>query len=320
MTDFRVTASGLNLRSSGVVNSTNIITVLNQGQLVTRIGSEPDNEKWWRVRAIVGGNTLEGFVSKSFLSPIEKIEKVLWVVEYDDLDWFVEKAVKVKATGVAIRTSNDNFVQAISAFHSKGIKVYGWRWPLAQKIDPNTNRKLGTLEEAARVVRLIDKGLDGYFVDPECDAPADSNCWNKNGLEDLATEFCKTITDKLAGKPFGVTSHFRGDTTFPKLPWASFFELATVFLPQAYWKASFGAIGTGKPAENYRSSIDRWEATGATRSKIVPMAGELDSSTAAQIAEYAAEAKRQGVNSLHFYTATKTVKSEVWDAVALAGT
>jgi Bacterial SH3 domain len=319
MTDFRVTSSGLNLRSLGIVNSTNIITVLTQGQLVTRIGSEPDNEKWWQVRVIVSGDTLEGFVSKSFLSPVDQIEKILWVVEYDDLDWFVEKAIQTKATGVAIRTSNDNFEQAISAFHSKGIKVFGWRWPLARKNDDNTNRKLGTLDEAARVVRLIDRGLDGYYVDPECEKQTDSNCWDKVGLEDLATEFCKTITDKLAGKPFGVTSHYRGDATFPKLPWASFFEFATVFLPQAYWKASFGTIGTGKPADNYRSSITRWEATGAPRAKIVPMAGELAFSTASQIEEYAAEAKRQGVNSLHFYTATKTVKSEVWDAVIRAG-
>jgi Bacterial SH3 domain len=320
MTDFRVTSSGLNLRSAGIVDSNNVLGILTQGQVVTRLGNEPDNEKWWRVRAIISGETLEGFVSKSFLSPVTRtIEKVLWVVEYDDLQWFVERAVKVKATAVAIRTSNKNLEQAISTFHGKGIKVYGWRWPLAQKNDSSSTRKLGTLEEAARVVGLIDKGLDGYYVDPECDRQSDLNCWDKDGLENLAKEFCKIITDKLAGKPFGVTSHFRGDATFPKLPWQSFFSFANVFLPQAYWKASFGTIGSGKPAENYRSSLDRWEATGAPRSKIVPMAGELDSSTAAQIDEYAAEAKNQGVTSLHFYAATKTVKSEVWDAVARAG-
>ncbi|BAY41978.1 SH3 type 3 domain-containing protein (plasmid) [Nostoc sp. NIES-2111] len=320
MSNFRVTSSGLNLRSFGEVTPDNIIAVLPQGQIVTRLGSETDSEKWWRVQTVVGENTLEGFVSKSYLSPlIELTEKVLWVVGYDDLDWFVDKAVKVKATAVAIRTSNDDLEQAISIFHSKAIKVYGWRWPLAQKKDSKATRKLGTQEEAARVVALIDKGLDGYYVDPECDNPADSNCWDKNGLETLAEEFCETITGKLAGKPFGTTSHFRGKATFGKLPWKTFFKFSNVFLPQAYWKASFGIIGSGKPDENYRRSLDMWETTGAPRDKIVPMAGELEFSTPAQIKEYAQEAQKQGVASLHFYTATKNVKSEVWDALAKLG-
>lgn len=320
MSDFRVIPSGLNLRSSGVVASDNIIAVLPQGQIVTRIGSELDSEKWWKVRTTLDVTTLEGFVSKSFLAPVTKLtEKVLWMVKCDDLDWFVDKAIKVKTTAVAIRTSNNNLEQAISTFHGKGIKVYGWRWPLAQKKDSNTFRKLGTEEESARVVALIHKGLDGYYVDPECDNPGDSNCWDKDGLETLAEEFCKTITDKLAGKPFGTTSHFRGNTTFGKLPWKTFFKFSNVFLPQAYWKASFGTIGSGKPNENYRRSLERWEATGAPRDKIVPMAGELEFSTPAQINEYAEEAKKQGVTSLHFYTATKNVQSAIWNAVAQVG-
>lgn len=319
MSDFRVTSSGLNLRSSGEVDPDNIIAVLPQGQIVTQIANVPNSDKWWRVQTILGGNTLEGFVSRLFLSPLIAItEKVLWVVKYDDLNWFVDKAVKVKATAVAIRTDND-LDQAIPVLHAKGIKVYGWRWPLALRKDSKPTRKLGTDEEAARVVALINKGLDGYYVDPECDQPADSNCWDKDGLEILAEEFCKTITNKLAGKPFGTTSHFRGSATFSKLPWKSFFKFSNVFLPQAYWKASFGTIGSGKPDENYRRSLDKWVATGAPRDKIVPMAGELEFSTAAQIKEYADEAKNQGVASLHFYTATKKVTSAVWDAVEKAG-
>lgn len=70
MSNFRVISSGLNLRSAAVVDPANIKAVLPEGQIVTRIGSEPDGAKWWKVRTIVGGNTVEGFVSKSFLSPI----------------------------------------------------------------------------------------------------------------------------------------------------------------------------------------------------------------------------------------------------------
>jgi len=67
MSDFRVISAGLNLRSSAEVAPGNIIRGLPQGQIVTRIGSESDSEKWWQVRTILDGNTLEGFVSKSFL-------------------------------------------------------------------------------------------------------------------------------------------------------------------------------------------------------------------------------------------------------------
>jgi Bacterial SH3 domain len=310
MSDFRVISAGLNLRSSGEVVPGNIIAVLPQGQIVTRIGSEPDSEKWWQVGTILDGSTLEGFVSKSYLSPLIKLtEKVLWVVNYPSIDWFVDQAVKVKATAVAIRTDND-LNTAISTFHGKGIKVYGWRWPSAERVR--------ALKEAKNVVDLLHKGLDGYYVDPEGE-PEQHYDWNQKNLESIAEDFCKAITTVSTGKPFGTTSHFRGKKVFDKLPWNSFFKYSNVFLPQAYWKASAGTINGGDAKKNYRQSLDEWEATGAARDKIVPMAGELEFSTPAQIKEYAEEAKKQGVASLHFYTATKDVKSEVWDAVKKAG-
>jgi 3D (Asp-Asp-Asp) domain-containing protein len=67
MSNFKVISSGLNLRSAAVIGN-NIKAVLPEGQIVMRIGSEPASEKWWKVRTIVNGNTLEGFVSKSFLA------------------------------------------------------------------------------------------------------------------------------------------------------------------------------------------------------------------------------------------------------------
>jgi hypothetical protein len=310
MSDFRVISAELNLRSSGEVTTKNIIAVLPQGQIVTRIGNKPDSDKWWRVRTILNGRTLEGFVSKSYLSPFIKLrEKVLWVVDYPSIDWFVDKAVKVKATAVAIRTDND-LNTAISTFHGKGIKVYGWRWPSAERVR--------ALKEAKNVVDLLHKGLDGYYVDPEGE-PGKHYDWNQKNLESIAEDFCKAITAVSTGKPFGTTSHFRGKKVFDKLPWNSFFKYSNVFLPQAYWKASDGTINGGDPKNNYRQSLDEWEATGASRDKIVPMAGELEFSTPAQIKEYAEEAKKQGVASLHFYTVSENVKSDVWDAVAKVG-
>ncbi len=310
MSDFRVIPSGLNLRSSGVVAPDNIIAVLPQGQIVTRIGSEPDSETWWQVRTTVGGSTLEGFVSKSFLSAVLQLkEKVLWVVNYPSLAWFVERTTFVKATAVAIRTNND-LAMAISTFHDKGIKVYGWRWPSAERER--------ALKEAKKVVDLLGKGLDGYYVDPEGE-PGKHYDWNQKNLEPVAEDFCKTITAVSTGKAFGTTSHFRGKKVFDKLPWGSFFKYSNVFLPQSYWKSERGLINGGDPKKNYSESIDEWTAIGAPKDKIVPMAGELEFSTPAQIKEYAEEAKKQGVASLHFYTARESVKSAVWDAVAKVG-
>jgi hypothetical protein len=235
-------------------------------------------------------------------------KKVLWVVNYNKLSWFVERATFVKATAVAIRTDND-LEKAIPAFHDKGIQVYGWRWPSAKRD--------AAMREADKVVGLLAKGLDGYYVDPEGD-PGKPYDWEQNGLEKLAEDFCKAITKSDPAKSFGTTSHYRGKRTFGKLPWASFFKYSTVFLPQAYWRFEGGIIGHGIPEDNYRNSINFWAETGAPKDKIVPMAGALPYVTAAEIKAYVKEAKSQGIASLHFYNAAEDVKPGVWNALAAA--
>jgi hypothetical protein len=235
-------------------------------------------------------------------------KKVLWVVNYDDLSWFVERAQFVNATGVAIRTDN-NLEAALERFHDVGIRVYGWRWPSSHH-DP-------AMKEAEKVIRLIDKGLDGYYVDPE-GAPGKPYDWNKDGLAELAEEFCSAITAAKPNFEFGTTSHYRAKKIFKKIPWESFFRHTTVFLPQAYWRVDGGVVGHGIPGDNYRVSLDFWEAAGATRDQIVPMAGELHHSTPGEIALYTQEAKNQNVSCLHFYTAREIVKPSVWNAIASA--
>jgi hypothetical protein len=306
MKNFRVTSTGLNLRSAGIVTPDNIIAVLPQNHIVTRIGTEPDSEKWWKVRTTFKGIILEGFVSKLLLSNLPQKEKVLWVVNYPSLDWFVDRATFTKATAVAIRTDND-LEAAIPIFHAKGIKVYGWRWPSAQR-----DR---AMQEADHVIKLLGKGLDGYYVDPEGE-PGKPYDWNQTGLEALAEEFCKKITAAFPGKAFGTTSHFRAAKIFPKLPWPPFIKYSNVLLPQSYWRVESGTVDGGDPKKNYRTSITDWEASGGAKNLIVPMAGELAQITAAEIRSYAEEAIAQGVSSLHFYNATPAVKPDVWQAIA----
>lgn len=235
-------------------------------------------------------------------------EKILWVVNYDTLGDFVAKATEVGATGVAIRTDND-LPTAIPVFHDEGIKVYGWRWPSASQVRAMT--------EADTVAKLLVKGLDGYFVDAEGQQGA-SYDWNQKGLANLADEFCKCITDAAAGRLFGITSHCHASSVYPELPWTIFFNHSSVLLPQAYWRSTAGMIGGGIPADNYDAAIDSWVTSGGNRAKIVPMAGELSVSTAAEIAAYAAAATARNIGTLHFYCYDTAVAAPVWDAVKAA--
>jgi hypothetical protein len=234
------------------------------------------------------------------------MDKVLWVVSYNSLSQFVQRAKAAKVTAVAIRTSND-IAQAIPAFHGEGMKVYGWRWPSAKQVP--------AMNEANRVVTLLAQGMDGYFADPEGE-PGKPWDWNRTGLDQLADDFCSAIKSAANGKPFGTTSHYLGKQVFAKLPWASFFNHTDVFLPQAYWRVAGGAVFHGKPAENYQRSIQAWIQTGAVQGKIQPMAGELVHVNGPEIGQYAAEAINQNVSVLHFYTDEDGIDPAVWNAIA----
>ncbi|MDC7824698.1 hypothetical protein PQS90_05995 [Pseudomonas sp. BLCC-B13] len=240
------------------------------------------------------------------------IEKVLWVVNYNTLNDFLTMALQTNASAVAVRTDND-MEHAITEFHKHGIKVYGWRWPSA--------RRDAAIKEANKAASLILKGMDGYYVDPEGD-PGKPWDWDQSGLDILANDFCKIIKDAIvksnSPKIFGVTSHYRGKKVFGKLPWKIFFNYADLFLPQAYWRTSAGTVGHGIPADNYKASLEFWTATGATPSKIVPMAGEIHHATASEINQYAKAADSFGVKELHFYTYEVKVSPSVWTAIAKA--
>jgi len=235
-------------------------------------------------------------------------EKVLWVVGYNSLTQFLQRAQAAKVTAVAIRTDN-HIDQALNPFHDAGMKVYGWRWPSAQQS--------GAMAEANRAAAFLAQGMDGYFADPEGE-PGKPFDWNKPGLDGLANQFCTTIKSAAGSKPLGVTSHFLARQRFPNLPWAAFFAHADILLPQAYWRVAQGPVHHANPAENYRDSIQAWVQTGGARDKIQPMAGELIHSQPNEIGQYAQEANTQGVNTLHFYTDESGINPAVFSAIAQA--
>jgi len=233
-------------------------------------------------------------------------DKTLWIVSYPDPHWLLAHAQQTGVGTVAIRTTN-NIGVALPVFHQHGIKVFGWRWPSATMA--------GATAEAHHAVQLLSQGMDGYIADPEGE-PGASYDWNRPGLEHVAEQFCGIIRHAHPDKPFGVTSHYRARHLFPHLPWSVFIPAATVCLPQSYWRVAGGPVHHGNPAENYADGIQAWTEVGAPPETIVPMGGEIAHSTAAQIHQYASAATTHGVRSLHFYTATPQVHSEVWAAIA----
>lgn len=93
---FKVTATSLNLRSAAKVDSTNLISVLPKGQIVTKLDVAAD-QAWWKVSTELQGKHLKGFVANQFLAPVvldlfnlpepsdgERIETLtLWATYYN---------------------------------------------------------------------------------------------------------------------------------------------------------------------------------------------------------------------------------------------
>lgn len=65
----RVSATALNLRSEPRVRNGNRLAVLDQGTPVTRL-ADADNG-WWRVRAILDGTEVDGYVASRYLVPVD---------------------------------------------------------------------------------------------------------------------------------------------------------------------------------------------------------------------------------------------------------
>jgi hypothetical protein len=232
--------------------------------------------------------------------------KTLWAVGYSNLSRFIQIAQTIGASEVAIRTDN-NLERAIDRFHEVGIGVIGWRWPSAERAR--------AMIEADRAKKFFDLGMDGYYADPE-GAPGEHYDWDQPGLEGVASDFCGAVVAAAAGRPFGVTSHFRGKFQHRNLPWAQFFEHADVLLPQSYWRTSKGKVKAGDPAANYREGITSWVATGGSLSLICPMAGELASVKGVELTSYGVQANQSSVAAGHFYTYDDKVTDDIWATVA----
>ena len=67
--EFLVDTEFLNLRSSPEITTNNILTKLPRQQVVTLL--DGSDARWWKVRTLLQGNELEGFVSRRLLRPLQ---------------------------------------------------------------------------------------------------------------------------------------------------------------------------------------------------------------------------------------------------------
>jgi hypothetical protein len=250
--------------------------------------------------------------------------KFLWIVAMNkdaEETAFAKHALAIGATGVCIRTSSTRLPSAIARFKALNMKVYAWRWPGV--IPGPSKTHYYALDEANFVAtQLIPNGLDGYIADPESDGHINKetgkplpNDWDQKKLAPIAQQFCKIIKDAAKGKTFvfGTTSGcgYPGPKGKPNIPWADFFAASDLLLPQSYWRWTHQDEKTGKdvisninggtPAKAVARALAAWQPKSMGKT-ILPMAGEVDVITPAEIADYGKELAALGVTEGHFYT------------------
>jgi hypothetical protein len=240
-------------------------------------------------------------------------EKILWTVFMRtpaEEARLLSHAQAAGATGVAVRTSNLRLPAAIPRFHAAGLKVFAWRWP-ARRATSSPPHYHAPQQAAFVAGTLIPAGLDGYFPDIESDNDHGVNDWDDSSLAPLATAFCATI--KAAAPPgfvFALTSGAPQPHNNPNIPWAPFAAASDYLLPQTYWRmrtdAGITNINGGSPASAIAVGDSRWSPIGAGKTR-VPMIGELDCVTPAQIAAFGAAMVTRGERRLHVYADTDDV-------------
>lgn len=263
--------------------------------------------------------------------------KTLWIAFEHTAADLIAKAKLMGASAVAVRTmnpSNDNPLDklTIARYHEAKLKVYGWMFPA---IEPGRYENFRYAKDEADHVatKLVPAGLDGYFFDPEGHDRGKPRNWDQQGLDDLAKYWCMTIKAAVpAGQPFlfGLSSHFKGRSNYPKLPWSIFVQHCDIMLPQSYWRMLDDGheheIGHG-PQKNYAAGKAEW-ATFAQGKPVIPMAGELGLVTRNEIEEHVRAAAGRDLHlaatdgirtELHFYTDTLAERPENYEFIGQLG-
>jgi hypothetical protein len=110
----------------------------------------------------------------------------------------------------------------------------------------------------------------------------------------------------------------------PDIPWKQFFGGSKALYPQCYWRAMLAdkkthkevptSINGGTPTKAIARGMAAWTPAAQGR-PIIPMAGEIDLATAAEIKEYAQRLIDLGVKEAHFYADLPNVPAGVLNAI-----
>jgi hypothetical protein len=261
--------------------------------------------------------------------------KALWIEDLDDAGDQALATTQIQAVGanmVCVRTNSPLLQGWLPTLKKQmNLKVYGWRWPYV--VAGYKNHAYAPEEAKFVAEQLIPAGLDGYIMDIESDEKGGGSDWDRTDVGDLsklATDYCSVIKGaaEKCGRPFtiGLTSHARGFTIFPKIPWASFLAVADVLYPQTYWRFYDDAKktrvdenanpvthkGAGTPDQ---ALLNGYADYGTKGKPVIPVSGEMVCSSAAEMTKFGALIAARGVTEGHFYVSKPTIAPSVLAAI-----
>jgi len=270
--------------------------------------------------------------------------KALWVEDLsgdDQVKRTIRDAATMGATAIYAYSTNAALPDAIKAFQDNKLKVYAWQWahttPQKNKDGtPNLNDPRFVPNEINNVVNiLIPKGIDGYVFDVESndgvhyapDKKPYAADWDnpdlikpppgQKSLLDLATDYTGAIQTAFSKRatPYslGLTSHARGFSNYPDIPWLAFLKVCTVLFPQTYWRYNEDGApvdenknkdGLGTPEQAVLNGYTDYQAylkKHGLQREIVPLAGEIASAKIGEMKRFAAAIAPHSPQDAQFY-------------------
>ncbi|TMJ34879.1 MAG: hypothetical protein E6G96_00680 [Alphaproteobacteria bacterium] len=141
-------------------------------------------------------------------------------------------------------------------------------------------------------------------------------------FESLAEYYTGTIKKAATkkGRPFvlGLTSHARGFSNYPKIPWGPFVEVSNILLPQTYWRyyddktRACKDENQGSPDSAVRIGYTDYGPKGKP---VIPVAGEIRCATVQEIAAFGKILADKDLIDGHFYVNNSNVSPDVLQAI-----
>lgn len=252
------------------------------------------------------------------------------------------------ATGanlLCIRSESPYIGELMTELQPQGTKIYAWRWANlfpdpASGPNPSVDDSRYWKNELVNAQKLIAAGIDGYILDIESDDGINSkkhnyqpypHDWDNPNISKadraaIATNFAAGIAEAFSKRqrPYvlGLTSHQRGFSNYPSIPWQPFLDVCNALFPQTYWYADGGAnnvkscgpvsydysvhparpIGTPSQAmtNGFTDYANKKNAAGDVL-PIFPIAGEIGCAKYGDMTLFGALVAQHSLTQAHFY-------------------